>query len=177
MKLSELITTDKGLFKYIDEVSPLPWSEVVTPYELDSAFMFKNGCKTVSGKVLKMFSDLGEEETLSSLAKIISNMYANKWGQLFEAFNIDYPVNVESRETSDDVNTGTNSVKNTVSAYDSEVLVPDSGRDGTTEYNHKITKDKISLSAIQKNIELLQDSLLYDIVFTDTKSLILLLVY
>lgn len=177
MKMKELITTSKGLFSYIDEVNPLPWDKVVPPEDLDTAFMFAHGEKTVTGKVLNMFSDLGEDETLKQLAKVISTRYHDKWAKLYEGFSAEYPLNVVSRETLDDTVNKENNTTNKVSAYDSEDLTTDTGVDDNGTTTHTYTKDTVSLDAYNKNVELLQDDLIYDNVFLDVKNLILLSIY
>lgn len=177
MKLDELITTSKGVFSYIDAISPLPWDKVVTPEDTDIAFMFAHGEKVITGKVLDTFSDLGEDGTLEKLAKIINTRYHDKWSKLYEGFIADYPLNVVSRETLDDTVKKENNTTNKVSAYDSEDLTTDTGVDDNGTTTHTYTKDNISLDAYNKNIELLQDNLIYDIVFIDVKSLILLSIY
>lgn len=177
MKLKEMITTSKGLFSYINEVNPLPWDKVVPPEDLDIAFMFAHGEKTVTGKVLDMFSNLGEDETLKQLAKVISTRYNNKWLKLYEGFSAEYPLNVVSRETLDDTVNKDNSTTNKVSAYDSEELTTDTGIDDNGTTTHTYTKDNISLDAYNKNVELLQDNLIYDKIFLDVKNLITLSIY
>lgn len=177
MKLKELVTTSKGLFSYIDEVKPLPWDKEVPPEDLDTAFMFSHGDKTVTGKVLDMFSEDGEDETLKQLAKVISTRYNDKWVKLYEGFSADYPLNLVSRETLDDTVKKENNTTNKISAYDSEDLTTDTGVDDNGTTTHTYTKENISLDAYNKNIELLQDNLIYDIVFLDVKSLILLSIY
>lgn len=177
MKMKELITTSKGLFSYIDEVNPLPWDKVVTPEDLDTAFMFSHGEKTVIGKVLDMFSDLGEDETLKQLAKVISTRYHDKWVKLYEGFSAEYSLNLVSRETLDDTVKKENNTTNKVSAYDSDDLATDTGIEDNGTTTHTYTKDTVSLDAYNKNVELLQDTLIYDIVFLDVKNLILLSIY
>ena len=177
MKLKELMTTSKGLFSYIDDVNPLPWDKVVPPEDLDTAFMFANGEKNVTGKVLNMFSESGEDTTLKQLAKIINTRYHDKWSKLYGGFIDEYPLNVASREKLDDKVTKENNTTNKVSAYDSDTLTTDTGIDDNGNTTHTYTKDKISLDAYNKNVELLQDNLIYDKVFVDVKNLILLLIY
>ena len=177
MKLKELMTKNKGLFSYIDEVNPLPWDKVVTPEDTDVAFMFSHGDKTVTGKVLDMFSESGEDATLEQLAKVINTRYHDKWVKLYEGFIADYPLNVVSRETLDDTVTKENNTTNKVSAYDSDALTTDTGVDDNGTTTHTYTKDKVSLDAYNKNVELLQDNLIYDKVFLDVKNLILLSIY
>lgn len=177
MKMNELVTTTKGIFSYIDEVKPLPWDKVVTPEDLDIAFMFAHGEKTVTGKVLNMFSDLGEDDTLKKLAKIINTRYYDKWSKLYEGFIADYPLNVVSRETLDDTVKKENNTTNKVSAYDSDDLTTDTGVDDNGTTTHTYTKDTVSLDAYNKNVELLQDNLIYDKIFLDVKNLILLSIY
>ena len=177
MKMNELVTTSKGLFSYIDEVNPLPWDKVVTPEDIDIAFMFANGEKTVTGKVLNMFSDLGEDETLEKLAKIINTRYYDKWSKLYEGFISDYPLNLVSRETLDDTVKKENNTTNKVSAYDSDDLTTDTGVDDNGTTTHTYTKDTVSLDAYNKNVETLQDNLIYDKIFLDVKNLILLSIY
>jgi len=175
--MDELVTTSKGIFSYINEVNPLPWFNVLPPEDLDIAFMFAHGEKTVTGKVLNMFSDLGEDETLKKLAKIINTIYHDKWSKLYEGFIADYPLNVVSRETLDDTVTKENNTTNKVSAYDSEDLTTDTGVDDNGTTTHTYTKDTVSLDAYNKNVELLQDNLIYDKIFLDVKNLILLSIY
>lgn len=177
MKMKEMITTSKGLFSYIDEVNPLPWDNVVRPEALDMAFMFAHGEKTVTGKVLNMFSDLGEDETLKNLAKIINARYHDKWSKIYEGFSAEYPLNVVTRETLDDTIKKENNTTNKVSAYDSDELTTDTGVDDNGTTTHTYTKDNISLDAYNKNVELLQDNLIYDKIFLDVKNLILLSIY
>lgn len=177
MKMNELVTTSKGLFSYIDEVNPLPWDKVVTPEDIDIAFMFAHGEKTITGKVLEIFNDLGEDATLEKLAKIINTRYHDKWSKLYEGFIADYPLNVVSRETLDDTVKKENNTTNKVSAYDSEDLTTDTGVDDNGTTTHTYTKDNISLDAYNKNVDLLQDNLIYDNVFVDVKNLILLSIY
>ena len=177
MKMKDLITTSKGLFSYIDEVNPLPWGKVVTPEDTDAAFMFSHGDKTVTGKVLDMFSEDGEDETLKKLAKIINAHYGVKWGRMYEGFIADYPLNVVSRETLEDTVTKQNNTTNKVSAYDSDDLTTDTGIEDNGSTTHTYTKDNTSLDAYNKNVELLQDNLIYDNVFLDVKNLILLSIY
>ena len=177
MKMKELITTSKGLFSYIDEVKPLPWDKVVTPEEVDAAFMFAHGDKTVIGKVLDMFSEEGEEATLKQLAKVISTRYHDKWVKLYEGFSNEYPLNLVSRETLDDTVKKEKTTTNKVSAYDSDDLTTDTGVDDNGTTTRIYTKDKISLDAYNKNIELLQDKLIYDTIFLDVKNLIMLSIY
>lgn len=177
MKMKELITTSKGLFSYIDEVNPLPWDKIVTPEDLDTAFMFANGDKTVIGKVLDMFSENGEDETLKQLAKVISTRYHEKWLKLYEGFSAEHPLNLVSRETLDDTVKKENNTTNKVSAYDSEDLTTDTGVDDNGTTTHTYTKETVSLDAYNKNVELLQDNLIYDKVFLDVKNLVLLSIY
>ena len=174
MKLKELVTTNKGIFSYLNDIKPLPWGKVVTPEDTDAAFMFAHGDKIVTGKVLDMFSESGEDATLEQLAKIINMNYSETWARMFDEFEARYPLNIVSRETINDSTLETGNTTNKVSAYDSENLTTDTGVDDNNNKERNYTKDKISFEAYTKNVELLQDNLIYDKIFLNVKDFITL---
>lgn len=171
MTYNDLIS-DKGIFEYLNEIKALPFKDVVTPTEMDMAFSFTNGNMLLNQSITNMFLKYGAEETLQRAASVVYTLFGDRWGKLYNAFIDELPLNTSERETLKEDNTLSGSVDHNVSAYDSEELVKDNQdkTDNTTDHNY--TKDKISLNALQKNIEFLQDKYIYAIMFNDIKSVL-----
>lgn len=175
MELEKLLRT-KGLFTAIDKIKPLPFNKLVTPEEIDLVHLYKFGNRTLNSKTAEQVNETSPEMVVDNLAHFFITMYYDKWNKIYNGLNIDLPLNVTSRETYDEVITINNESKDNVSAYDSDELVTESGNTTTNNNNHTYTKDKISYNDLERNIELLQDNLIHDIMFTDVNNNILLLV-
>lgn len=175
MKYNELIE-DKGIFNYLNELKPLPFNDVVTPDQIDFAFTFTSGNMVLSQSTVSMFIKYGADETLKRTAGVLYALFSKKWGQLYNAFIDELPLNSSQRETLKDNNTLIESVDHNVSAYDSDDLVKDNQDSTNNTTNHSYTKDTISMNALESNINILQDNYIYDIIFNDIRSVIISLI-
>lgn len=175
MELDKLLRT-KGIFTAIDNIKPLPFNNLVTPEEIDLVHLYKFGNRILNSKTADQVNETSPEMVVDNLAHFFITMYYDKWVKLYNGLNIDLPLNITSRETFDELITVNNESKDNVSAYDSDELVTESGNTTTNNNHHTYTKDKISYDDLQRNIELLQDNLIHDIMFTDVNNNILLLV-
>lgn len=176
MKLDDLVRTH-GIFTAIDKIKPLPFSQLVSPDEIDLVHLYKYGEHVLNSKVAEQVYETNPEMVVDNLAHFFVTMYYDKWVKMYNALNIDLPLNISSRETFDESTTIDSTNTENVSAYDSDELVTDSGSTETNKNNHNYTKDKISYATLERNIHLLQDNLIHDIMFSDVNNNILLLVY
>lgn len=186
---NELVKDSSGIFQYMNEIQPFEWSDVVSPVELDIAYEYLNGNRTVNNATATQFLTDGEEYTLRERANVALVMFGRKWNQLYENFKADYPVTQSYDETIKELIDDTNvrsfdRKKDTkVSAYDSEELVDDETDIATENSNIKNTHTRdyvrtgTNVRNIEQNIQRLQKEVLYDIVFQDVNSLLLLKVF
>lgn len=186
---NELVDNSHGIFYYINELKPFEWNEAVSPVELDIAYEYLNGNRTVNSATSSQFTTDGGEFTLKERANVALVMFGRKWNQLYENFIADYPVTQSYDETIKELIDDTNvrsfdRKKDTkVSAYDSEELVDDETDIATENSNIKNTHTRdyvrtgTNVRNIDQNIQRLQKEVLYDIVFQDVNSLLLLKVF
>lgn len=186
---NELVEDSHGIFHYINELKPFEWNDTVSPLELDVAYEYLNGNRTVNSATSSQYITDGEEYTLRERANVALVMFGRKWNQLYENFIADYPVtqsyDESIKELIDDSNIRNfNRTKDSkVSAYDSEELVDDEtdivSEDSNINNSH--TRDYVrtgtNVRNIEQNIQRLQKDVLYDIVFADVNSLLLLKVF
>lgn len=170
------IVDEKGIFSYIDDVTPLPFKDVVTPVEMDAAFEFKYGDMNVTQTVITMVIKYGEEETLKRCAGVFLTVFRAKWDRLYDSFISDLPLSVSERETLKEDNTLNGSVNHNVSAYDSNDLVADNQDKTDNSTNHNYTKDTVSYNALLRNVEALEDHYIYAIMFNDIKDSLFMLI-
>lgn len=186
---NELVEDSHGIFHYINEIKPFEWSDTVSPLELDVAYEYLQGTRTVNSATSSQFITDGGEYTLRERANVALIMFGRKWSQLYENFIADYPVtqsyDESIKELIDEKNVRDfNRQKDSkVSAYDSEELVDDE-TDIVTEgssIDNTHTRDYVrtgtNVRNIEQNIQRLQKQVLYDIVFDDVNSLLLLKVF
>ena len=186
---NELVDNSNGIFHYINELKPFVWNDSVSPLELDIAYQYLNGNRTVNSSTSSQFMTDGVEYTLRERANVALVLFGRKWEQLYQNFIVDYPVTQSYDETIkeliDDKNKRSfNRQKDSkVSAYDSEELVDDEtdlvSEDSNINNTH--TRDYVrtgtNVRNIEQNIQRLQKEVLYDIVFQDVNSLLLLKVF
>ena len=186
---NQLVEDSKGIFHYINEIEPFVWNDAVSPLELDVAYKFLNGGRTVNHATQSQLFTDGLEFTLRERANVAVIMYRTKWNQLYQNFIVDYPVTQSYDETiketlTDDKLREFNRTKDSkVSAYDSDELVDNEtdivSEDSSSTDTH--TRDYVrtgtNVRNIDQNIERLQKQVFYDIMFSDINTLLLLQVY
>lgn len=186
---NELVDNSNGIFHYINELKPFKWSDSVSPLELDIAYQYLNGNRTVNSSTSSQFMTDGSEYTLRERANVALVLFGRKWEQLYENFIVDYPVTQSYDETIEELIDEKNARNfnrqkdSKVSAYDSEELVDDE-TDLVSEdsnINNIHTRDYVrtgtNVRNIEQNIQRLQKEVLYEIVFQDVNSLLLLKVF
>lgn len=186
---NELIEDSKGIFHYVNEIKPFKWNESVSPLELDIAYQYLNGNRTVNNSTGSQFITDGGEFTLRERANVVLVLFGRKWEQLYENFIADYPVTQSYDETIKELIDEKNernfdrTKDSKVSAYDSEELVDDETDivNESSNLNNIHTRDYVrtgtNVRNIEQNIQRLQKEVLYDIVFQDVNSLLLLRVF
>ena len=186
---NELVEDSKGIFHYINEIKPFEWNESVSPLELDIAYQYLNGARTVNSSTGSQFMTDGEEFTLRERANVALILFGRKWEQLYENFIADYPVTQSYDETIKELIDDKNernfdrTKDSKVSAYDSEELVDDETDivNESSNINNIHTRDYVrtgtNVRNIEQNIQRLQKEVLYEIVFQDVNSLLLLRVF
>ena len=186
---NELVEGSHGIFHYINELQPFKWSEAVSPVELDIAYEYLNGNRTVNSATSSQYATDGGEFTLKERANVALVMFGRKWEQLYENFIVDYPVTQSYDETIEELIDDKNirsfdrTKDSKVSAYDSEELVDDETDivNENSNINNTHTRDYVrtgtNVRNIGQNIERLQREVLYEIVFQDVNSLLLLKVF
>lgn len=186
---NELVEGSHGIFHYINELQPFKWSEAVSPVELDIAYEYLNGNRTVNSATSSQYATDGGEFTLKERANVTLVMFGRKWEQLYENFIVDYPVTQSYDETIEELIDDKNirsfdrTKDSKVSAYDSEELVDDETDivNENSNINNTHTRDYVrtgtNVRNIGQNIERLQREVLYEIVFQDVNSLLLLKVF
>src|SRR5574344_2141943 len=186
---NELVEDSKGIFHYINEIKPFEWNDATSPLALDIAYQYLNGNRTVNSSTSSQFITDGGEYTLRERANVALILFSRKWEQLYENFIVDYPVTQSYDETIkeliDDkkVRNFNRQKDSKVSAYDSEELVDDEtdlvSEDSNIDNTH--TRDYVrtgtNVRNIEQNIQRLQKEVLYEIVFQDVNSLLLLKVF
>jgi len=195
--LSDVFPTDTGVFQALNSIETLPWAEIVTPATMDVVFMDMYGEKPISGLTSRL---LGDSETLTAenlqrLAQSINVMYRHKWERLYEELTYSYPILANFSETIKEITTGkttdTGTVNtsgdsvNQISAFNSSDFV-DNTKDtdgnkeerdlsGTSDTTREYTRTGYNgdvANLLNNAITLLQNYLLYDIIFTDASSVI-----
>lgn len=186
---NELVEDSHGIFYYINELQPFKWSESVSPVELDIAYEYLNGNRTVNSATSSQYRTDGGEYTLRERANVALVMFGRKWNQLYENFIADYPVTQSYDETikelidEKNVRDFNRQKDSKVSAYDSEELVDDEtdivteGSSIDNTHSRDYVRTGTNVRNIDQNIQRLQKEVLYDIVFQDVNSLLLLKVF
>lgn len=87
MKLYDVLP-DNALFAAMNAIKPFPWSDTVTPEQMDLTYKENYTDKGISRTVLRL---LGEDSALSQdaidkLAKMLYTMYYDKWSNLYNVF-------------------------------------------------------------------------------------------
>lgn len=185
MKLVELLeSTNKGLFERINEIEPLPLE--MDAVQTDLNFSFSHGEKLLTRTVLNMIDRNGEEITLDRLATMLSSRFSDKWKRQGELLKIDV---IGKQRTIDETvgenqkNDSNQKLENKVSAYDSDVLLTDNGKEVTN--NGKIENERVrtyeenTVYSIQiaSSIKNLQNNTLPSIMFLDIVETICCLIY
>ena len=198
LKVKDLKVDDKGLFYYINEVKPLPFTELITVKSLDLGFQMLHGDKVLSPFVKSRFRDDIKENTMIDLAEIIVSMFGDKWEMISSLYENELNLDSYKMTTTEQVDeTGENSNirtdensserENLVSAFDTENLSNEgkeinSGNSSVTDTGNRTNLKNITkevkgninnrLHDLTKVTEILNNNLVNDIIYIDVVQLV-----
>lgn len=203
LKVKDLKVDDKGIFYYINQINPLPFTEIIPVKSLDLGFQMLHGEKMLSPFVKDRLGGEINENTMKDLAEIIVSMFGSKWDKMISLYENELNLDTYKMTTTEQVDeTGTYSNErsnenssereNLVSAFDSEDL-SNEGKEiisGTTNYTDtgnrtnlkNITKEvkgniNNRLNDFAKIVNILKTNLINDIIYLDIVRLIGLSIY
>lgn len=203
LKVKDLKVDDKGIFYYINEIKPLPFTEIIPVKSLDLGFQMLHGEKILSPFVKDRLGGEINENTMIDLAEIIVSMFGSKWDKMISLYenelNLDtYKMTTTEQidETGDYSNTRTDESsserENLVSAFDTENLSNEGKEITTGTTNYTDTGNKSNLKNITKEVkgninnrlddlvkvtDILKNNLINDIIYLDIVRLIGLSIY
>ena len=171
MKFKDLTFNDKNIFTYIEEIEGFPFpKEVVSSIEIFHAFVFLNGEREVFNKIEEQFK-LEPETTLKQIASDLKLLNYKKWELLYNLMELDFSSTSIETVKENVKNDGKNT--NNVSAFDSNEMIEDTNESKTNTLNRNYQRSTKSVQQFVKNITMLQDRLIYDIIFKDIRESVL----
>lgn len=203
LKVKDLKYEGKGVFYYINENKPFTFTELITTDSLQLGFDILHGEKLVTPYISDMFNSDDKEHSLIEIGKVINMMFRNKWDKLINVYENEINLNTyqllsinEETITGSSTNTKDNNSENErliqKSSFDSDVLVDDdreTNNENSTVTDTGETENKVSsskevtgnisnrLDDILKFTELLNKTVVRDIIYTDVKQFIGLSIY
>lgn len=203
LRVKDLKVDDKGIFHYINEIKPFPFTELITVKSIDLGFQMLHGEKRLSPFVVDRLGDNINDDAMRELAEIIVTMFGNKWDTIIslyeEELNLDtYKLTTieqvdETGETSN-IRTDKSSSEreNLVSAFNSEDFsnegkeiniedsnITDTGTRSNLKNVTKEVKGNINnrLDDFTKIVNILKTNVINDIIYLDVIRLIGLSIY
>lgn len=158
MKYADYNFNGETIFTYLETSNILPFSSEIVPHEeIEIAFSFLYGEREVSVKSETLFREK-PQKALETIAKMLGVMFKEKWKLSYSLLEFDFSTT--SIEKTDNV------VTEKISSFDSEELLNDSETTDTTTRTNSSTQQYV------KNITMLQDRLIHDIIFNDIRNTI-----
>ena len=171
MKFKDLTFNDKTLFTHIEEISGFPFAkEIVSSDEMFHAFVFLNGEREVFNKIEEQFI-VDPETTLKQLASDLKLINYKKWALMYNLMELDFSSTSIETVTEKVKNDGKNT--NNVSSFDSNEMIEDTNESKTNVLDRNYEHSTKSVQQFVKNLTLLQDRLIYDIIFKDIRETVL----
>lgn len=203
LKVKDLKVDDKGIFYYINEIKPFPFTEVIPVKSLDLGFQMLHGEKILSPFVIDRLGGDINDNTMNELAKIIVSMFGSKWEKMISLYENELNLDTYKMTTTEQVDeTGENSNtrtdessserENLVSAFDTENLSNEgkeinSGSSNITDTGNRTNSKNITkevkgnnnnrLDDLTKVIDILKNNLINDIIYIDVIRLVGLSIY
>ena len=203
LKVKDLKVDDKGIFYYINQIKPLPFTEIIPVRSLDLGFQMLHGEKILSPFVKDRLGGEINENSMIDLAEIIVSMFGSKWDKMISLYenelNLDtYKMTTTEQidETGDYSNTRTDESsserENLVSAFDTENLSNEGKEITTGTTNYTDTGNRSNLKNITKEVkgninnrlddlikvtDILKNNLINDIIYIDVVQLVGLSIY
>lgn len=203
LRVKDLKVDDKGIFHYINEIKPFPFTELIPVKSIDLGFQMLHGEKMLSPFVIDRLGGDINDATMNELAEIIISMFGSKWEKIIslyeEELNLDtYKLTTieqvdETGETSNiRADKRSSERENLISAFDTEdfsnegkeINIEDSNiTDTGTRSNLKnVTKEvkgnvNNRLDDFTKIVNILKTNVINDIIYLDVIRLIGLSIY
>ena len=199
MLVRDLMIDGKGLFHYMNELEPIPFTPAMDIETLDKMFIGLHGIKTVSPTVASIMLNGGvNEENMLTVAKMLLTMYGTAWSRLYELYTQDIPLEsysmttVETHSGTEETSLGITSESTSqdidkVSGYNASDMVDNvekstNRQDTTTNQGSRtdertITKEVRGLqgSRVQEVTRLskfIQNNLIIDVVFNNVANFV-----
>ena len=164
--------SENGLFAALNTVAPLPFN--ITPSTCDILYNNMYGSR--------LLARFGRDNDVSTIATVLREMFYEKWTNAWNNYQgyadmiLGNKETTEEKVTDNNVNNGTNTDVNTVSAYNDENFVNDDKK--STEIHNEIknnrtrnkTVTKTNIDTVEKVSKLLQNDFLYDTIFIDVNT-------
>lgn len=203
LKVKDLKVDDKGIFYYINEIKPFPFTELISVKSLDLGFQMLHGEKRLSPFVIDRLGGDINDATMNELAEIIVSMFGSKWEKIIsmyeEELNLDtYKLTTIEQvdETGEISNIRTDKSsserENLVSAFNSEDFsnegkeiniensnITDTGTKSNLKNVTKEVKGNVNnrLDDFMKIVNILKINVINDIIYSDVIRLIGLSIY
>ena len=198
LKVFDLYKDGKGLFQYMNEIDPLPFTEVLDIKTIDLSFVTFYGSRDISAPIERLVGDKVTDDNMKQIASMLYGMYYSKWSNLYEIYkekvDLDSYVLVTDETVQDDgtnLSTTTSSnedkTNHSVAGYNSEDFA-DAEQDTTTgsgntknegtnknlKVRHEEQRGNLGnrLDDRQKALDGLNQEVIQDVVFKDTVQLV-----
>ena len=199
MLVCDLIVDGKGLFHYMNELEPLPFTPVMNIETLDKMFIGLHGMKTVSPTVASVMLNGGiNEVNMRIVAKMLLTMYSIAWSRLYELYTQEIPLEsysmttVETHLGTEETSLGITSESTSqdidkVSGYNASDMVDNiekstNRQDTTTNQGSRtdertVTKEVKGLQGsrvqeVAKLVKFIQNNLIVDVVFNNVANFV-----
>lgn len=203
LKVKDLKVDNKGIFYYINEIKPLPFTNIINVQTLDLGFEMLHGQKVLSPFVKDRFNTEVKEDTMIDLAEIIVSMFGDKWEIMISLYEEELNLDTYKMTTTEQVDeTGESSNirtdessserENLVSAFDTENLSNEGKEINTDNSRFTDTGNRTNLKNITKEVkgninnrlddltkvtDILKNNLINDIIYIDIVRLVGLSIY
>ena len=198
LKVYDLYVDGKGLFHYMNEIEPLPFTTLIDTQTMDLTFITLYGSRVIAPTIERIVKDEVTEDKLKQVASILYGMYSQKWNNLFDIFaekvDLDSYVSHTTESIIDDTvidhtqgRTASDTRTNEVTGFNSDewsnatkdtTAVDDTTKNTGTTSNTKErtneTRGSLSnrLDDRRKALDLLNQEVLHEHVYKDTIQLV-----
>ena len=203
LRVKDLKVDDKGIFHYINEIKPFPFTELIPVKSIDLGFQMLHGEKRLSPFVIDRLGGDINDNTMKELAEIIISMFGNKWDTIISLYENELDLDTYKLTTIEQVDeTGeisnirtdksSSERENLVSAFNSEDFsnegkeiniedsnITDTGTRSNLKNVTKEVKGNINnrLDDFTKIVNILKTNVINDIIYLDVIRLIGLSIY
>lgn len=203
LRVKDLKVDDKGIFYYINQIKPLPFTEIISVRSLDLGFQMLHGEKILSPFVKDRLGGEINENIMIDLAEIIVSMFGSKWDTMIllyenelnlDTYKMTTTEQIDERGDYSNIRTDKSSSEreNLVSAFNSEDFsnegkeiniedtnITDTGSRSNLKNVTKEVKGNINnrLDDFTKIVNILKTNVINDIIYLDVIRLIGLSIY